>query len=170
MLSNERPGPSLAALLLSILRKDCRQMIRRFVDVGIAVQDLEAAAAKYSQILGVSPFVLASEYYAYAGLRGVRFDLGNASISLVASEDETSPIARFITKRGEGVNHITFEMNELEHQVEQMSKEGVRFLTNQPLHFGGGKVIFAHPESLHGVQIAFMESGMRPEALTDREL
>jgi len=131
----------------------------RLVDVGIAVKDLGSAIHTYSQILPTNPIFLPSEYYAYPGLKGARFDLGNASISLVTSEDEQSPIARFVGKRGEGVNHITFEVDDLEKQVATMSKQHLRFTTLQPLPFGGGRVIFAHPESLHGVQIAFMQSG-----------
>lgn len=124
------------------------------------MKDLDAAIQKYSQILGTIPTLLPPEYYAYPGLKGARFDLSSASISLVASDDESSPVARFISTRGEGVNHITFQVKDLEQQVEQMSNDGVRFLTTQPLQFGGGKVIFAHPESLNGVQIAFMQSSV----------
>jgi methylmalonyl-CoA/ethylmalonyl-CoA epimerase len=134
-------------------------VITRFVDVGIAVRDLDAAIDKYSQILGRNPTILPPGYYAYSGLKGARFDLGNASISLVASEDEGSPLGRFIKRRGEGVNHITFEVSDLEHQVERMWKEGGRFITTRPLPFGDGKVIFVHPQYLHGVQVALMESG-----------
>ena len=133
-------------------------MTLRFVDVGIAVKDLDSAIQKYSHILQSTPILLSSEYYAYPCLKGARFDLGNASISLVASEDDHSPIAQFVSQRGEGVNHITFEVDDLEQQVQAMSKQKVRFTTTQPLCFQGGKVIFAHPDSLHGVQVAFMKS------------
>jgi len=133
-------------------------MALRFVDVGIAVKDLESAIQTYSDVLRTTPILLPSEYYAYPSLKGARFELGNASISLVASEDDQSPVARFVNSRGEGVNHITFEVDDLQKQVEVMLKLGVRFGTTQPLRFGGGKAIFAHPQSLHGVQVAFMQS------------
>lgn len=127
------------------------------------------AIEKYSQILRTEPIILSSDYYAYAGLKGARFDLGNASISLIASEDDGSPIARFITQRGEGVNHITFEVTDLERLVEEWAGTGLRFLTRHPLPFQDGQVIFSHPESLHGVQIAFMEPVERPKASTNQQ-
>ena len=76
--------------------------IRRFIDVGIAVADLEAAIARYSRVLGVTPRRLTHSDYAYPGLKGARFYLANATISLVASDDPRSPIARFIDSRGSG--------------------------------------------------------------------
>ena len=132
-------------------------MIKRFIDVGIAVKNLEAAVATYSEVLGVTPRMLARTDYAYPGLNGARFYLGKATISLVASDDPRSPIAKFIETRGEGINHLTLEVTDLEEDIAHLVKEGVEFLTDQPLDFPEGSVIFAHPRSLHGVQIAFVQ-------------
>jgi catechol 2,3-dioxygenase-like lactoylglutathione lyase family enzyme len=123
---------------------------KRFIDVGIAVNNLEAAVATYSRVLGVTPRMLTHTDYAYPGLKGSRFYLGNATISLIASDDPQSPIARFLETRGEGINHLTLE-------VTNLAKQGVEFLTEKPLDFPEGGVIFAHPRSLHGVQIAFVQ-------------
>jgi len=132
-------------------------VIKRFIDVGIAVKNLEAAVATYSGVLGVMPRMLTHTDYAYPGLKGARFYLGNATISLVASDDPRSPIAKFIETRGEGINHLTLEVTDLEEDIAHLVKEGVEFLTDQPLDFPEGSVIFAHPRSLHGVQIAFVQ-------------
>ncbi len=106
-------------------------MIKHFIDVGIAVRNLEAAAATYSEVLGLT-------------------------ISLVASDDPRSPIARFLETRGEGINHLTLEITNLQ-DIAHLAKQGVEFLTDKPLDFPEGRVIFAHPRSLHGVQIAFVQ-------------
>lgn len=132
-------------------------MIKRFIDVGIAVKNLEAAVATYSRVLGVMPTMLTHADYAYPGLKGARFYLGNATISLVASDDPQSPIARFLETKGEGVNHLTVEVTNLEEDIADLAKEGVEFLTEKPLDFPDGQVIFAHPRSLQGVQIAFVQ-------------
>jgi methylmalonyl-CoA epimerase len=132
-------------------------VIKRFIDVGIAVKNLKAAVATYAEVLGVTPRMLAHTDYAYPGLKGARFYLGNATISLVASDDHRSPIARFLDTRGEGINHLTLEVTDLEDDIADLAKEGVRFLTEKPLDFPEGRVIFAHPRSLHGVQIAFVQ-------------
>jgi methylmalonyl-CoA epimerase len=133
-------------------------VIKRFIDVGIAVKNLEAAVLTYSAVLGATPRMLTHTDYAYPGLKGARFYLGNATISLVASDDPRSTIARFIQARGEGVNHLTLEVSNIEDDVVNLAHQGVEFLTEQPLDFPEGRVIFAHPRSLHGIQIAFVQS------------
>jgi len=138
-------------------------VIKRFIDVGIAVSNLEAAVLTYSAVLGVAPRMLAQADYAYPGLKGARFYLSNATISLVASDDPQSTIAKFIQARGEGINHLTLEVTDLEEDVPCLVHQGVESLTEKPLDFPEGKVIFAHPRSLHGVQIAFVQ----PEAGVD---
>ena len=84
-------------------------MITRFIDVGIAVRDLNHAVVTYTHILGTTPTLLGPEHYVYPGLKGARFYLPNATISLIASHDPQSPIARFIADRGQGLNHISLK-------------------------------------------------------------
>lgn len=122
------------------------------------MQDLDAAVKRYSEVLGVAPSLLPPERYAYSGLRGVRFRLGNVAISLVASEEASSPIARFLAVRGEGVNHISLEVTDIEQAMKDWAAKGVSFASDAPLDFSGGQVIFAHPKSLHGVQIALVQA------------
>lgn len=133
-------------------------MIKRFIDVGIAVANLEAAALTYSAVLGVAPRMLSHTDYAYPGLKGARFYLSNATISLVASDDPRSTIAKFIQARGEGVNHLTLEVTNIQEDIVRLAQQGVEFLTEKPLDFLQGKVIFAHPRSLYGIQIAFVQA------------
>jgi methylmalonyl-CoA epimerase len=140
-------------------------VIKRFIDVGIAVKNLETAVATYSEVLGVTPRMLTHTDYAYPGLKGARFYLGNATISLVASDDPRSAIAKFIETRGEGINHLTLEVTTIEEDIAHLAKEGVEFLTDQPLDFPEGRVIFAHPRSLHGVQIAFVQARLGVDLL-----
>jgi methylmalonyl-CoA epimerase len=128
-------------------------LVTRFIDVGIAVTNLEAAVATYSRLLGITPRMLTHTDYAYPGLKGARFYLGNATISLVASDDPQSTIARFIETRGEGLNHLTLEVT----SIAELAKQGIEFLTEKPLDFPEGTVIFAHPRSVHGIQIAFVQ-------------
>ena len=132
-------------------------MVKRFIDVGIAVKDLESAVATYSTVLGTTPRMLTHADYAYPGLKGARFYLGNATLSLVASDDPHSTISEFIDRRGEGVNHLTFEVTDIADDILCLAANDVEFLTARPMDFPEGKVIFAHPRSLHGVQIAFVQ-------------
>jgi methylmalonyl-CoA/ethylmalonyl-CoA epimerase len=133
-------------------------MITRFIDVGIAVRDLDHAVATYCHILGTTPAMLGPEHYVYPGLKGARFYLPNATISLIASDDHESPVAKFIADRGEGVNHISLEVTDLDQDMKDMAEKGFSFLTQGPLPFPQGHVVFAHPRSTHGVQIAFVQA------------
>ncbi len=141
-------------------------MIKRLLDVGVAVEDLDAATRKYSQVLGVKPRILLTEHYAYPGLKGARFCMGEATISLVASESVDSPVAKFLETRGEGVNHISLEVTDIEQDVGHLAGKGVKFTSDRPLVFSDGEVIFAHPKSLHGVQIAFVQAKPGIDLLT----
>jgi len=134
-------------------------MVKRFLDVGIAVADLDRAVDTYLPVLGIAPVMLGPEHYAYPGLEGARFYIEAATISLVASRNHRSPIASFIASRGEGVNHISFEVDDIDQAVIDMQAIGITFLTAQPLPFPQGRVIFTHPGSTHGVQIAVVQPG-----------
>jgi methylmalonyl-CoA/ethylmalonyl-CoA epimerase len=134
-------------------------MVKRFLDVGIAVADLDTAVATYSGLLDTVPTLLGPEQYAYPGISGARFYIEAATISLVASRDTSSPIAAFIASRGEGVNHISFEVTDIEQAAKAMRAGGIVFLTPEPLTFPQGRVMFTHPKSTHGVQIAIVQPG-----------
>jgi len=141
-------------------------VIKRFIDVGIAVEDLDAAVKKYSEVLGVKPSMLPPEHYAYSGLKGARFRIGEVTISLVASEKADGPVARFLETRGEGLNHISLEVTDIEQDIRDLAGKGVKFASDRPLAFSDGEVIFAHPKSLHGVQIAFVQAKPGIDLLT----
>jgi methylmalonyl-CoA/ethylmalonyl-CoA epimerase len=132
-------------------------MIKRLIDVGIAVRDLDHAVVTYTHILGITPTMLGPEHYVYPGLKGARFYLPNATITLIASDDHESPVARFIAHSGEGVNHISLEVTDVEQDMKDMAPKGLLFLSQRPLPFPQGRVVFAHPRSTHGVQIAFVQ-------------
>ncbi|MBM4444488.1 MAG: hypothetical protein FJ020_04175 [Chloroflexi bacterium] len=132
-------------------------MVKRFLDVGIAVADLDEAVATYSGLLSTAPALLGPEQYAYSGISGARFYIEAASISLVAPRDDSNPIATFIASRGEGINHISFEVTDIEQAAEAMKASGIVFLTPGPLSFPQGQVMFTHPRSTHGVQIAIVQ-------------
>ena len=108
--------------------------------------------------MDVQANLLPPEHYAYPGLKGARFYVGDVAISLVASEKVDSPISKFIETRGEGINHISLEVDDIEQAMTHWAAQGVKFATDKPLEYSDGKVIFAHPKSLHGVQIALVET------------
>ena len=141
-------------------------MIKRFIDVGIAVRDLDHAVATYIHILGTTPTMLGPEHYVYPGLKGARFYLPNATISLIASDDQETPVASFIADRGEGANHISLEVTDLDQDMKDMADHGLLFLSHGPMPFPQGRVVFAHPTSTHGVQIALVQAATGVDLLS----
>lgn len=107
--------------------------------------------------MDVPSILLPPEHYAYPGLKGARFYIGDVAISLVASEKAGSPIDRFLESRGEGVNHISLEVTDIEQDMRDLAEKGVRFTTEKPLDYSDGAVVFVHPKSMHGVQMALVQ-------------
>ena len=130
-------------------------MIKRFKGVTIAVKDLDAAIKKYEDVLGVKHQVLEPEFFAFPGHRGAFFSLGDVQISLVASEQPESSVNKFLETRGEGVFLISLEVDDAEQARNELVEKGVKFVGDGTHTFSGGKVNFAHPKSMHGVQIEF---------------
>ncbi len=132
-------------------------MIKRFWGLNIAVGDLDAAAKKYSEVFGLKPTPLEGEDFAFPGLKGVRFLVGDVVINLIASEQPDTSIAKFVQTRGEGIFLISFEVTDIEKDVEELAKKGIRFATEKPLPFPGGLAAWGHPKSLHGVQVELLQ-------------
>jgi methylmalonyl-CoA epimerase len=127
-------------------------MIKRFFGINIAVKDFDEALKKYSQILGVEPRFYEEGELAFPGLKGASFPVGEVLITLMASEQPDTSIARFLQTRGEGVFLVTLEVTDVEEDMKELARKGVTFTSDKPLSAGSGKTAFAHPKSMHGVQ------------------
>ncbi len=123
------------------------------------VNDLDAAVKKYTGVLGSEAKILPADYYAYPGLIGARLSVGGTDISLVSPTRPGTPVSTFLARKGEGVNHISLQVDDLEESMRDWHEKGVEFTSAKPLPFPEGRVVFAHPRSLHGVQIALVQLG-----------
>ena len=84
--------------------------------------------------------------------------VGDTEIELLEPTDSESPVARFIEKRGEGVHHIAFEVENIEHALTRLKQQGYRLIDEQPrVGAGGVRVAFVHPKSAGGVLIELCE-------------
>ena len=140
-------------------------MIKGLFGINIAVKDLDAAAKKYSDVFGVKPIPYKSEEIAVPGLKGVRLPIGNVTITLLASDDPNTPVAKFVENRGEGVFLVNLEVTDIENDMKDMAAKGVQILSDKPISAASGKVAYGHPKSMHGVQIELFElaPGWPPE-------
>lgn len=126
--------------------------LKKIEHIGIAVKDLEAASALYEKLLGRECYKV--ESVKSEGVRTAFFEVGESKIELLEAMSEDSPIARFIEKRGEGIHHIAFEVDDLKAEAERLRSEGFRVLSDEPRPGADNKqVLFLHPKSSHGVLI-----------------
>lgn len=132
-------------------------MVKQFHGLNIAVKDLEAAIKKYGAILGVPAIPINPSYFAFPGLQGVCFQLGEVHINLISSNQPETAVSQFLEKHGEGVFLISLRVDNLEEDMREFTTSGVKFISDKPLTYSSGKVNFGHPKSLHGVQIEFIQ-------------
>lgn len=133
-------------------------MIGRLNHIAIAVPDLEAAAAKYRDLLGAD--VGAVQILPEHGVRVVFIDTGNTKIELLAALNYTSPIAGFLGKNPTGgMHHICFEVPNLASASEQLVAGGARVLGDGVPKIGahGRPVLFLHPKDFDGTLIELEE-------------
>ena len=101
-------------------------MIKKVDHIGIAVQSLEAAVAKYEGITGKK--VAHKEVLPEQKVVTAFFSVGETRLELLKDTDSESPIARFLEKRGEGIHHICFEVDDLTQTKKAMQDQGLRFI------------------------------------------
>jgi len=117
--------------------------------VAIAVNDVEESAKVYQQALGVNDVEF--ETVESEGVKVAIIHLENGRVELMQPTNDTSPIKKFLDKKGEGLHHMALETDNIEGEVERMEGCGIQFLGQIRPGSAGTKVTFIHPKSLHGV-------------------
>ncbi|MFM8770788.1 MAG: methylmalonyl-CoA epimerase [Candidatus Kapaibacterium sp.] len=125
-------------------------MISQIDHIGIAVRDIDAAMQMYSKIFGVESFH--REQVPTQGVDVASFELNGVRIELTAALSETSPIATFISKRGEGIHHVAFRTDAIQADLDRLAADGVRLVHTEP-QVGAHEMLiaFMHPSSTGGV-------------------
>lgn len=127
-------------------------MFRKLVHVGIAVQNLREAVKKYSSLFNTSNTHLESVEEQKVNL--AFFLVGDTRIELTEAASADSPIAKFITKRGEGIHHLSFEVDDIRAEINRLKNAGFELIDDEPKPGAGGYLVaFLHPRSMHGVLI-----------------
>jgi methylmalonyl-CoA/ethylmalonyl-CoA epimerase len=117
--------------------------------VAIAVNDVEEAAAEYKNALGVDSIEF--ETVESEGVKVAVIHLENGRIELMQPTNDSSPIKKFLEKKGQGLHHMALETDNIDEEVTRMECCGIQFLGKIRPGSAGTKVIFIHPKSLHGV-------------------
>lgn len=124
--------------------------------LGIAVKSLEESLKFYRDTLGLS--VSATEIVEDQGVEVAMLPLGESRIELLQAIDGSSPLARFIEKRGQGIHHICIEVDDIVKKLSEMKSAGAQLIDEQPKRGAGGHLIaFVHPKSAAGVLIELVQ-------------
>ncbi len=127
-------------------------MVKKIDHIGIAVKDLEETLKFYQDVLGMD--LAGTEIVEEQKVKVAFLPIGDTKIELLESTDKEGPIARYIEKKGEGVQHIAYRVDDVEKAIKEMKEKGIRMIDESPRYgAGGAKIAFAHPKSTNGVLI-----------------
>ena len=126
--------------------------MRKIEHIGIAVKNLEESNDLFTKLFGASPYKM--EEVASEGVNTSFFMNGPNKIELLEATNEDSPIAKFIAKKGEGIHHIAFDVEDIVSEIERLKGEGFIVLNEVPKKGADNKLVaFLHPKSTNGVLI-----------------
>jgi methylmalonyl-CoA/ethylmalonyl-CoA epimerase len=126
--------------------------------LGIAVRSIAEARKLFQDILGLT--FEDTETVAEQKVTTAFFPVGDSEVELLESTSPDGPIAKHLEKRGEGIQHIAFRVENLEEALAELKEMGVRLIDEEPRKgAGGAKIAFLHPKDTHGVLIELSERG-----------
>jgi len=126
--------------------------MKKIEHIGIAVKDLEKSNILFSQLFGETHYK--TEEVVSEGVKTSFFKSGPNKIELLEATDPESPIAKFIEKKGEGIHHIAFAVDDIIYEIGRLKNEGFTILNSTPKKGADNKLVaFLHPKSTNGVLI-----------------
>ncbi|MFV5696750.1 methylmalonyl-CoA epimerase [Flavobacterium sp. ZT3R17] len=126
--------------------------MKKIEHIGIAVNDLETSNLIFEKLLGAAPYKF--EEVESEGVTTSFFNVGPNKIELLAATNTDSPIAKFIAKKGEGIHHIAFDVEDIVLEIARLKEEGFVVLNEVPKKGADNKLVaFLHPKSTNGVLI-----------------
>ena len=132
-------------------------MIPQYIEhIGIAVKNLDDAIVYYEKVLGLKCYAI--EEVEDQKVKTAFFKVGETKIELLEATDPMSPVCKFIEKRGEGIHHIAFSVNNLSETLKEVELKGVHLIDKVPKKGAEGlQIAFLHPKSSFGVLTEFCE-------------
>jgi methylmalonyl-CoA/ethylmalonyl-CoA epimerase len=126
--------------------------------VGIAVVDLDAAVAEYGAAFGLEP--VHRERMEDQGVEEVLFAVGASYIQLLAATGPDTPVGKYLARRGEGVHHVGYRVDDLRAALAALKAEGVPLVDQEPRPGSRGTTVaFAHPKGFRGVLVELVQEG-----------
>ncbi len=127
-------------------------MLKKIEHIGIAVKDLNRSNELFAKLFGKDHYKI--EAVESEGVSTSFFMLGETKIELLEAKSDTSAIAKFIEKKGEGIHHIAYEVDDIHAEMERLKSEGFELINQTPKDGADNKLIcFLHPKSTNGVLV-----------------
>ncbi len=124
--------------------------------IGIAVKNLDETLKFYTDVLGLE--CQGTEIVEEQKVKVAFLPIGDTEVELLESTSDDGPIAKFIEKNGEGMQHMAFKVDNIEEAIEHMKSKGMRMIDETPRYgAGGAKIAFVHPKSSHRVLVELSE-------------
>jgi methylmalonyl-CoA/ethylmalonyl-CoA epimerase len=137
-------------------------MITKIEHIGIAVKNLKESNALFAKLFGREHYKV--EAVESEGVSTSFFMLGDTKIELLEATHETSAIARFIEKKGEGIHHIAYEVDNIDAEMDRLKREGFELIHQQPKEGADNKrICFLHPKSTNGVLVELCQEKSNAE-------
>jgi methylmalonyl-CoA/ethylmalonyl-CoA epimerase len=125
-------------------------MLQKIDHIGVAVPDIEAAIETYTRLFGVGPSH--REVVESDGVETVMFEVGESRIELLGATGPESRIAGFLAKRGSGIHHVAYGVEDVQGSLDTLAAQGMQLLDTRPRKGAGGKLVgFVHPKAVGGV-------------------
>ena len=133
-------------------------MIKKVHHIGIAVKDLKESVALFERILRLKPVSI--EDAPCEKVSEAIFEVGEGmEIDLIEPTGPDSAVAKFLERRGEGLHHICFEVDDVDAELKAMEEKGVQLIDRQGRDGVAGKIAFLHPKSVNGVLVELVQPG-----------
>ncbi len=130
--------------------------ISKLDHIGIAVKSIEESLKFYEGTLGIT--CLGQEEVRDQKVITAFLPLGETEVELLQSTSEDGTIAKFVEKRGEGLHHLAFKVDDIEKALEELKSQGIILIDEKPsIGAGGAKIAFIHPKSANGILIEIIE-------------
>ena len=129
----------------------------RLEHIGIAVKDLKESNALFERLLGAAPYK--AEEVASEHVMTSFFKVGESKVELLEATAPESAIAKYIEKKGEGIHHLAFEVEDINTEMERLRAEGFQLLNPEPKRGADNKLVcFVHPKTANGVLVEICQT------------
>jgi len=126
--------------------------------VGVAVRDLDEAIETYGRLFGAE--LEHRDKVSEQGVEAAAVRVGESRIELLAATEDDSPVGRFLAKRGPGMHHVAYEVDDLDAELAELDEQGIELIDHEPRNgFYGMRVAFVHPDAADGVLAELVSNG-----------